>query len=149
MATVTKGNKGKGNKAATKGTGKGKGNKPLPNTPAANPNPSTPATANGVARKAVKGTSKTVVASVGVALRAQWQGHSITSVLRWLGLQGYTIAQATGCMQALGLGGVVKTNTIKNQVQSGRRGVALSHFGPPAVLTKAQAAQLTALVPKA
>lgn len=142
MATVTKAPKAakapKAGKAVTQ---------PKPGTPAANPNPATPATANGVARTAHKGVAKTVVASTGVALRASWQGYSITSVLRYLGVHGCTVAQATAVMATLGLGGVVRVNTIKNQVQSGRRGAALSHFGPPAALTAAQGKQLMAMVP--
>lgn len=60
-----------------------------------------------------------------------WQGHSVVSVVRFLGAQGWGFARTAKALAALGV--VVAPATIKTQLQAGSSG-----HGNPAPLTQAQ-----------
>ena len=63
-------------------------------------------------------------------------GHNVTSVLRFLGLDGWTLEESSKLMTILGLS--VKEATLKAQLRAGR----LGERGDPAKLTDEQVAQL-------
>lgn len=54
------------------------------------------------------------------SVRVKWNGHSIVSLIRWMGFQGANVATATEWLLALGIS-CVSENCVKCQTTSGRR----------------------------
>ncbi len=81
-------------------------------------------------------------APVGAPPKIIVMGHSVGSVLRWMGYEGLTSAQATIIMEKMKV--VVARNTIYRQVHLGR---TRAQF--PAPLTIKQKKKLLSLAPKA
>lgn len=65
-------------------------------------------------------------------------GHPVTAVLRWMGKDAWTFAEARACLKALGLADV-SDNTVKAQLLTGRKGDGYAGRKPAAALTPAQA----------
>jgi len=76
--------------------------------------------------------------------KAMIVGHPASSVLRWLGNNGYTVAQARAAVASLGFGEVLKDSTIVTGVNDGKHG---DKYGPVAALTPAEEKELKRHIP--
>jgi hypothetical protein len=84
------------------------------------------------------------------SVRISWYGHSITSILRWMGHHGANVAE--GMEWAAAIGYSISPTTMNCQITSGRRGAQKGQTpggfrGPLAELTAEQAKYLMSLRP--
>lgn len=91
-----------------------------------------------LAAKIAAATAETVEGQpVQVRKQQELFGTTVTAVLRWMGLNGWSFPEATKAMAGMGM--EVASATIRAQLLAGARG----ERGEPAQLTKAQAKELT------
>lgn len=89
---------------------------------------------------AVKTTSGVITKSVGVRTRTKMWGIPITSIIRWMGTEGWSFAKAKQVVKGLDMD--VADATIRAQLGAGKRGSR----GEPARLTDDQANHIYSLV---
>ncbi len=121
-----------------------KGRKPKVETPDAGPEPGANGAQQAVPESAPADPAKVNDKPKRQITRAQIFGYPVTAVLRWMGVEGWSFADARAAINAFGAGGISDT-TIRIQLPAGRKG----DRGAPAPITKQQAAELKAAATKA